>query len=259
MTVGTAIRQERKKTGKSIDSLAPELGVARNTLAMYERGERLPGVEFLARLAQRTGGDFGELVRLRLKAAGIEGIEVVSVPPVGEDEEAAPDAFVSVPVYDVRAAAETGALVESEEVETEIAFRGDWLRRTIAVPPERLGIIRARGDSMEPTIRQGDLLLLELEPRGLLEGEIYVVQRKDVLLLKRVQILSDGSVILHSDNPDWPADPHTPERGRAPVHRPGPLDRPVQSREAAMISLRSAALAAALLVLASPRADLKWV
>jgi transcriptional regulator with XRE-family HTH domain len=60
--------REKSELG-SIDAAAPKLGVSRGSLGGYERGKRLPDVDFLARLAAATGGDLPELIRLRLAPA----------------------------------------------------------------------------------------------------------------------------------------------------------------------------------------------
>lgn len=205
MTVGDLIRKTRKKTGKSIEAFAPEVGISRAALAMYERGERLPDVDFLAHLAKATGADFAELVRLRLEASGIEGIEALG--------PASAAVFAPVPVYEVKAAAGLGALVESEEVETEIAFRINWLR-TLGVPREHLAVIYAAGDSMEPTICAGDAVLLEREPERLIEGAIYVIERGGELMIKRPQPLAGGELVLRSDNPAYQPVAYTLEEAK---------------------------------------------
>ncbi|WP_445083981.1 hypothetical protein [Candidatus Vondammii sp. HM_W22] len=46
--------------------------MSKNSLAAYERGERLPDVDFLAVFADRTGADFNELLRLRLASGKTE-------------------------------------------------------------------------------------------------------------------------------------------------------------------------------------------
>lgn len=51
---------------KSIEAMAGSLSVNKNTLGGYERGERLPDVDFLATFAQITGSDFFELLSIRL-------------------------------------------------------------------------------------------------------------------------------------------------------------------------------------------------
>jgi transcriptional regulator with XRE-family HTH domain len=65
------IRKLREKSELgSIDAAAEKLGVSRGSLGGYERGKRLPDIDFLARFAQATGADLWELIRLRLDAAG---------------------------------------------------------------------------------------------------------------------------------------------------------------------------------------------
>lgn len=53
-----------------IDEACKQLGVSRGSLGGYERGERLPDIDFIARLCALTGGDFNAVSRLRLEAAG---------------------------------------------------------------------------------------------------------------------------------------------------------------------------------------------
>lgn len=78
---------------------------------------------------------------------------------------------------------------------------------------EDLGLIEARGDSMEPTIRDGEVLTVDLRPNQTLEnGCLYVLQVADALLVKRVE-LRLHSLTLHSDNPRYP--PETIDRAAA--------------------------------------------
>lgn len=65
-TFGGVLRRDRGRARVSIQELAPRLGVNKNTLASYERGERLPDVDFLARFAVETDSDFFELLAARL-------------------------------------------------------------------------------------------------------------------------------------------------------------------------------------------------
>lgn len=65
--LGPVLRQWRDSSGLGPIKLAcGQLGVSHSTLGMYERGELLPDVDFLATFAERTGADFQELLRLRL-------------------------------------------------------------------------------------------------------------------------------------------------------------------------------------------------
>ncbi|MFK5894247.1 MAG: helix-turn-helix transcriptional regulator [Pseudomonadota bacterium] len=50
----------------SIEVFCKLVGVNKNTLGAYERGERLPDVDFLSVFAEKTGKDFFYILKLRL-------------------------------------------------------------------------------------------------------------------------------------------------------------------------------------------------
>ena len=111
--------------------------------------------------------------------------------------------FSLVPRYDIRASAGPGAVVPLEDIDGSrgfVAFRTDWLRR-LGVNPKSAETIIAVGDSMEPTIRDGDLLLVDRSITRIVDNGIYVLTLGGMILLKRLQPLRDGSVMLKSDNP----------------------------------------------------------
>lgn len=108
--------------------------------------------------------------------------------------------YVLVPRYDVRAMAGHGALVESEQVVDHLAFRLDWLAGLGLQQHGALALVSLAGDSMEPTLVHGDLLLVHTA-RYLVAGDgIYVLRRDHELIAKRCQRLRDGSVRVSSDN-----------------------------------------------------------
>lgn len=92
-----------------------------------------------------------------------------------------------------------------------IAFRHDWIRAAFGIEPDALGMEVAVGESMEPTIRDGDLLLLDTTDRAVGGFGVYVVEVAGERLVKRVQRKVDGSLILISDNPSYQADTVSPE------------------------------------------------
>ena len=62
-------------------------------------------------------------------------------------------------------------------------------------------MIEARGDSMEPTIRGGDLLVVDISPQQRVEhSRLYVLLVGENLLVKRIQQQLDGSLLVVSDN-----------------------------------------------------------
>ena len=58
----------------------------------------------------------------------------------------------------------------------------------------------AMGDSMEPHIGNGDLLLVDTTDQTIRSFGIYVIEVRAERLVKRVQRKFDGSLILISDN-----------------------------------------------------------
>jgi hypothetical protein len=110
--------------------------------------------------------------------------------------------FELIPRLDVQASAGSGALAADGAAADVVAFRGDWLR-TLGINPRFARAIFARGDSMEPTINDGDLLLVDESIDHVLDHGIYVVVYQGMVLVKRVQLRRDGTLVLKSDNKNY--------------------------------------------------------
>lgn len=113
-----------------------------------------------------------------------------------------PAGYVALPLYnDIRAAAGHGAVVDQEHPDDALIFNALWLRVEIGARPQDLCLIHVSGDSMEPTLRAGDVILVNRQAcRPDREG-IYIVRVGDMLLVKRLQALPGGKVKVTSDNP----------------------------------------------------------
>lgn len=114
--------------------------------------------------------------------------------------------FTLVPRYNVDAAAGAGQAVERESEIGKLAFRQDWLRQK-GLQGSDLAVIRIKGDSMSPTIRDGSLALVDCRrqhEKPKTDG-IYVIQMDGDLLAKRIQIdlAGEGGLYIKSDNPAY--------------------------------------------------------
>lgn len=94
-----------------------------------------------------------------------------------------------------------------------MAFQSIWLR-SIGVNPAFARIITARGDSMEKTIRDGDLLLLDTSITEVRDNGIYCVLFGNMLLVKRIHVRMSGTIDLISDNPVYPSEELSRRRAR---------------------------------------------
>lgn len=132
---------------------------------------------------------------------------------LGAPEIAAADGeMVPVPRLAVNAAAGAGAFDGDERAKGHIAFDPAWLRRVASGAPEQLSIIRVAGDSMAPTLGDGDEILVDRgDAAARLRDGIYVLRIDDALVVKRLALNpAGGTLSIRSDNPAYPGWPDCP-------------------------------------------------
>jgi phage repressor protein C with HTH and peptisase S24 domain len=120
--------------------------------------------------------------------------------------------LVSVPRLQVGASAGAGALGGEERAGSHFAFDAKWLRTIGAGDPKRLSIIRVEGDSMVPTLADGDEILVDADgARDRLRDGIYVLRMDDALVVKRLALNpAGGRASIQSDNDAYPSWPDCP-------------------------------------------------
>lgn len=100
------------------------------------------------------------------------------------------------------AGAGTAALTGRDVVDLagEVAFSFDWLRRNLGSTVGPLTTMQVDGDSMASTLLHGETIVIDEGITEVGSEGIYVLQIFSRRLVKRVQRLHDGSLILISDN-----------------------------------------------------------
>jgi hypothetical protein len=127
-------------------------------------------------------------------------------PPGGRGETG----LIGVSRLDVEASAGPGALDAVERRLGRIGFDPAWLRRLglSGGKPDRLSVIRVDGDSMAPTLNDGDEILVDRDDgAGRIRDGIYVLRIEGSLVVKRLAVGPGGRVSVSSDNsayPTWP-------------------------------------------------------
>lgn len=119
-------------------------------------------------------------------------------------------AMIPVPRLAVDAAAGAGAFDGDERERAPIAFDPAWLRRLARGGPEQLSIIRVSGDSMAPTLADGDEILVDRgDGAERLRDGIYVLRIDDALVVKRVTLHPAARTLsIRGDNPAYPGWPN---------------------------------------------------
>lgn len=107
--------------------------------------------------------------------------------------------WVSIRRLPLSASAGHGAFADEERAVGAFGFTEQWLRQQ-GLDPAMLSAIAVAGDSMDPTLRDGDEILVDITPRPLRDG-IHVLRVDGTLLVKRVETGRPGKVVLKSDNP----------------------------------------------------------
>lgn len=108
-----------------------------------------------------------------------------------------------VQFFDLQAGAGPGLVApDYNPDEQRIALPITQIRRQSGATSTDLCALLAGGDSMEPTIQNGALLLLDRSVQHPREG-IHVIQRGNDVLVKRIQPLGTRNVRLISDNPRY--------------------------------------------------------
>ena len=87
-----------------------------------------------------------------------------------------------------------------------MALRHDWIRANCQVEPGDLALETATGESMTPTVRDGNTLLIDTTDRTFRNYGIYVLEINGQRLVKRVQRKHDGTLVLISDNTAYQPD-----------------------------------------------------
>lgn len=148
-------------------------------------------------LARIRAGETGVRMESLQKFADYHQVELDTLlrGHVDSDEE-----FIQVSRLSVEVGAGPGRSVGIVEEVGALQFRRDFLRAT-GVSPINAAIVTVRGTSMEPTIKDGAVLLLnraDQEPRA---GNIYAFSWGEEMLVKRLQKVG-GEWHAVSDNAD---------------------------------------------------------
>lgn len=183
MELGEIIRQARQARGLRVADLAVMLGVKQPTVSNWEAGRRKVPPEYLEKL-QAILGISDEVIEQALGQP-----RAVLIPVVGE----------------VKAGAAGYALD---------AWR--WLWVDPRLYPGATFAVQVWGDSMWPTLRDGDIAVCR-EAGEVVSGGIYVVGVEDHATVKRLKRVGDELYML-ADNPeaDW-----VPEKVRRGVRITG--------------------------------------
>jgi len=177
------LRKAIVASGLSIKEVSEKSQIPYATLQKYLSGTYKPHVKNLQRLVRVLQIDIEWLLTGK------------GTPKKGEDE------YAYVARVDAAVGAGQAYELVTEEVKGLYAFRRDWLARK--GNPENMRLVTVYGDSMSPTLEDGDIVLVDLSRRRIVPGGIYAIRIEDGLMVKRLHPLPGGRIRIISDNPSY--------------------------------------------------------
>jgi phage repressor protein C with HTH and peptisase S24 domain len=187
--IALRVRNFAQRLGYNASSLGKALDIPRSTVPSYWKGEKawpLELIPFVAATLQVTPED---LVSLEGTSSGSLPVERIS------------SRSDTVAVREIDLSYGMGATYLDVPVTEEVhQFPRAWLRRYTRAAPDQLFFAQGLGDSMEPTLFDSDLLLIDTSQRTLNMAEkIWAIAYADCGMIKRLRPVPNGGVEVWSD------------------------------------------------------------
>lgn len=208
--IGKELKSYRERLRITLADMAARLKVSTTTIVNYETGKRIPDIDFLIDFTEATGEDLVYWLGLRVAGsessgaaaakAKLDAIMVKYASPTMPPGKT----YVSLPLYDINDAANAGSGADHEpDTDEMLQFSATWIKRELHATPADLMLVLVDDESMEPTLRPGDTLMLDRRATKPDRDGIYILRMNGVPLVKRVQILPGGIMKVVSDNPAY--------------------------------------------------------
>jgi phage repressor protein C with HTH and peptisase S24 domain len=197
-------------------ALSQKTGISARTINAYALGESEPSRSRLVAIADAAGVSAGWLVngegpmlteentppqketsrQPEPQSCVVDATGRVAVPRWQDPD---PEMFDYIPMIEAHLSAGGGCFVISEEVEGYYAFRKSWLSR-VASGIKNLVLMRVHGDSMSPTLQDGDTVMIDTGCLSIKEGMMYALRFDSTIMVKRLAFRPGGRIQIISDN-----------------------------------------------------------
>jgi phage repressor protein C with HTH and peptisase S24 domain len=200
-TLGERVKEERKKRRWSQADLGAKVGVSQAAISEIERDvPKSSGLVIPIAKAFKVDVNYLTDGKENISKQVADNSDIVIIG--GKSGEVAdPKEYVMIPRYDVRGSCGEGIDVNEVTIVDGMPMPVAWLRAQNLPEAHLLAVIEASGDSMQPTIEDGQTLIVntvDIEPKS---TKIYLICIDGKLFIKRLIYTPDGW-IMRSDNPN---------------------------------------------------------
>lgn len=201
--------------------MAAALGLAPAHLSQMKSGHRTIGNDSADRIEQGLGLDAGALDHgERVLLPPTSGANVLSeqeapdnnkginmqsnIVRLRQHDEPSEDGYVRMALMSPRPSAGSGSVVsEVPYVVRHLDVLESWARTTLGcADPLRVKLLTCVGDSMENTIKDRDVVFVDLAQNRFTHPGIYVLSIGESLIVKRLDMTVTGDLDVISDNRD---------------------------------------------------------
>ena len=206
--------------GIPVARYARECGINESALRSYLGGKSEPGLFNLQKIVAHSGVEWGWLCDAAAsepylfpdQAATVITTDGNAVQHAVEYRSSLTADYVELPLYDITAGAGAGKWNDNVRIKSRLAFRRDWLSTTVG-SGNNLSLITVDGDSMEPTLKSGSVVMIRDNDTFNFNDGIYFMLHNGRHVIKRLQrkaINSIGNgktevaISVMSDNPAYP-------------------------------------------------------
>jgi len=200
MSIANNIAAFREQKGWARPELAKRMSTTPQQVERLEKGQRGLTTDWIEKAARALGVPVGDIITPG--APHGEPIQRYVEPDVPPTRNAsADDGTVDIISLNLAISMGPGTLIEDMVEEEPVKWDIGLLRLLTRSPFYQLREVRGIGDSMEPTLRTGDRVLIDTSERALsrMHG-IYWIDHFGAHGLKRLRAAGDGRVIISSDN-----------------------------------------------------------
>lgn len=196
MSLGNRLKILRKKLNKSQRDFATILNISQAAYCNYEKDERNMPSDLLSKIiiAFRLNSDWllngtGEMLITP------ENIEKMYCTTKNNNET------IKIERIHLNPSCGNGTIVFDEAEVTPILLGTKLIQNIFKIQDARsLKVFQACGDSMEPTIYDGDDVLVDVSRKDYINGGVFIIEKFGEWFIKRLRLKLDGSLEIISDN-----------------------------------------------------------
>lgn len=184
-----------KSFKNNYSEFARAVGVAQASLARWVKGEADPSRMNLIKIADASG------VNLEWLALGIGDMDEAKPQAVKHDinlQASNDETFIEIEdCREVRLSAGGGAFNNGYEEITTTKVERAWLQSR-RLKAKDCAMFLVSGESMYPTLKDGEEIIVDRSKRELTEGKIFVLNHNGSMLVKKVQFTYGGVELILS-------------------------------------------------------------